>query len=278
MKTNVLVLRSPASHRIVPAFAEKKCPTPWKTNFSCLPLTAIIPLYRYSVVSSSWSSVCIHPWSMAMFTSPSIFADMEDIAPSCRGTFVSPRKYGSNVSILSRSKAPMLRSSEGGTFPCSVRNIGAVALSERSRFSIISSSSSPLFLPPSLSSSIIRSILFRIILSAKHTCCSASFSVPSALSSSSLWRMCFASATVMMLSSLYILSRDSSPSFVSAKKVWTTGAGSARPVVSMMTPSNVSTFSYRRFRAATRSPRTLQQMHPFMISITSSSTLSDRIL
>ena len=63
----------------------------------------------------------------------------------------------------------------------------------------------------------------------------------------------------------------------STKKVCATGAGSARPVVSMMMASKRLTLACSFLRATTRSPRTVQQMHPFITSITSSSAFSERI-
>ena len=77
--------------------------------------------------------------------------------------------------------------------------------------------------------------------------------------------MCFASTTVMMPSS-----RASALISSSTKKVCATGAGSARPVVSMMMPSSLvpRRKSFERMRI--RSPRTVQQMQPLFISKMSS--------
>ena len=108
---------------------------------------------------------------------------------------------------------PILRSSLGLIWLCWQRNMGALGFRLRSLFSMLVSSAS-------LSET--RSVLFSIILSAKHTCCSASLSIFWGLTSSSRSRMYFASVTVMMLSSLYISSRASSPLLVAVKNVWTT--------------------------------------------------------
>ena len=81
--------------------------------------------------------------------------------------------------------------------------------------------------------------------------------------------MCLASTTVTMPSRRYLALISSS-----TKNVCATGAGSASPVVSIRTASKLATLACMRFRAATRSPRTVQQMHPFMTSMTSSSVLS----
>ena len=117
------------------------------------------------------------------------------------------------------------------------------------------------------SASLTRSILFSTRMSAKAICSSAS------LVSSRRAGRCLASTTVTMASSLVRAFTSSS-----AKKVCATGAGSARPVVSTMMPSNRS----RRFISPPmmriRSPRTVQQMQPLFISKTSSSVSTTRSL
>ena len=104
------------------------------------------------------------------------------------------------------------------------------------------------------------------------TSAKAIWSAASWLSSSRCGR-CLASTTVTIASSLAF---DRTPS--STKKVCATGAGFARPVVSMMIPSNRS----RRFISPPtmriRSPRTVQQMQPLFISNTSSSVSTTRSL
>mmetsp|Transcript_66250 Transcript_66250/g.132929 ORF Transcript_66250/g.132929 Transcript_66250/m.132929 type:complete len:234 (+) Transcript_66250:540-1241(+) len=110
-----------------------------------------------------------------------------------------------------------------------------------------------------------RSHLFSRIRSAKATCSMASFSTPSGFSSSRCWMMCCASTTVRMPSKDILFWMKSS-----AKKVWATGAGSASPVVSIMTPSRrfpvLSEFLTIFLRPAMRSPLTVQQMQPLFIS------------
>ena len=56
------------------------------------------------------------------------------------------------------------------------------------------------------------------------------------------------------------------------KKVNATGAGSARPVVSMMTWSNFFARSFRVRRARTRSPRTVQHTQPLSMVMMSSAS------
>mmetsp|Transcript_10004 Transcript_10004/g.36345 ORF Transcript_10004/g.36345 Transcript_10004/m.36345 type:complete len:214 (+) Transcript_10004:703-1344(+) len=105
-----------------------------------------------------------------------------------------------------------------------------------------------------------RSILFSKILSANATCCTASFTAPSGFSSAKCRPMCFASARHRIESILYA-------SAISGlmKNVNATGAGSARPVVSMMTWSNFFARSFSVRSALTKSPRTVQHTHPLSI-------------
>ena len=84
--------------------------------------------------------------------------------------------------------------------------------------------------------------------------------------------ICFASTTVIIPSSLYLSETPSS-----TKNVWATGAGSANPVVSINTPSKSRILSYRLSNTSVKSPLTVQQMQPFMTSITLSSELSTKI-
>mmetsp|Transcript_99058 Transcript_99058/g.174757 ORF Transcript_99058/g.174757 Transcript_99058/m.174757 type:complete len:238 (-) Transcript_99058:398-1111(-) len=110
-----------------------------------------------------------------------------------------------------------------------------------------------------------KSVLLRMIRSAKAICSTASFSTPSGFSSSRCSMTCFASTSVRMPSRSNFCWTKSS-----AKKVCATGAGSARPVVSMMIPSKGLSFFWAFFtsffRPAIRSPRTVQQMQPLFIS------------
>ena len=84
----------------------------------------------------------------------------------------------------------------------------------------------------------------------------------------------FLASTTVTIASSRVLARTPS----STKKVCATGAGLARPVVSMMMPSNLP----RRFISPPtmriRSPRTVQQMQPLFISNTSSSVSTTRSL
>ena len=111
--------------------------------------------------------------------------------------------------------------------------------------------------------------MLRSTRSANASCSTASFSTPSGFSSSSRISKCFASHTAVMQSSEYRLLM---PSLM--KNVCATGAGSARPVVSMMTPSNLVTFVASLRSVSTRSLRTVQQRQPFITSMISSSIFS----
>mmetsp|Transcript_3754 Transcript_3754/g.11709 ORF Transcript_3754/g.11709 Transcript_3754/m.11709 type:complete len:260 (-) Transcript_3754:14-793(-) len=173
-------------------------------------------------------------------------------SPACRNS-------GSNSSTRCTSKAFRLITHFGSTADCWHLMTGACELIALIFCSILASSAS----------SGTRSVLFSSTLSAKAICSTASFSTPSGFSSSRCWTMCFASTTVQMPSSVYILWMSSS-----TKKVCATGAGSASPVVSIITASNLAILPCNLLRACTRSPRTVQQMQPFMTSITSSSTFS----
>mmetsp|Transcript_30333 Transcript_30333/g.66387 ORF Transcript_30333/g.66387 Transcript_30333/m.66387 type:complete len:235 (+) Transcript_30333:436-1140(+) len=122
-------------------------------------------------------------------------------------------------------------------------------------------------------SSSTKSVLFSNIRSAKATCSTASFSTPSGFSSSRRSMICLASTTVRMPSNSSLCCTK-----LSAKKVWATGAGSARPVVSITMPSSgfpsFSELFTIFFRPAMRSPRTVQQMQPLFISTRFSSVSS----
>mmetsp|Transcript_66148 Transcript_66148/g.187863 ORF Transcript_66148/g.187863 Transcript_66148/m.187863 type:complete len:240 (-) Transcript_66148:1398-2117(-) len=115
-----------------------------------------------------------------------------------------------------------------------------------------------------------RSHLLSKIRSAKAICSTASFSTPSGFSSSRCSMTCLASTRVRIPSSAMCCCTKSS-----AKKVCATGAGSASPVVSMRMASSlrplVVVLRTRFRRPLIRSPRTVQQMHPLLISTMSSS-------
>mmetsp|Transcript_3297 Transcript_3297/g.6880 ORF Transcript_3297/g.6880 Transcript_3297/m.6880 type:complete len:218 (-) Transcript_3297:67-720(-) len=109
-----------------------------------------------------------------------------------------------------------------------------------------------------------KSNLFKMILSANAICWYASLTFPLSTLSSSLAMRCFASAREMTASS-----RKSSVSSGFVIKVRTIGTGSAMPVVSMMIwsiwcPALMS--SIICFNPPTKSPRTVQHMHPFPIT------------
>mmetsp|Transcript_27539 Transcript_27539/g.68459 ORF Transcript_27539/g.68459 Transcript_27539/m.68459 type:complete len:202 (-) Transcript_27539:17-622(-) len=134
---------------------------------------------------------------------------------------------------------------------------GAYLLISRRRFSTRSKSSA-----------VTRSTLLRSSRSAKATCSTASFSAPSGFSSSRCCSMCFASIRVTTPSR-----RANSLILSSMKKVWITGPGSARPVVSIRMASSVALRRKSLERMRMRSPRTVQQMQPLFISKMSSVVL-----
>mmetsp|Transcript_34638 Transcript_34638/g.79293 ORF Transcript_34638/g.79293 Transcript_34638/m.79293 type:complete len:243 (+) Transcript_34638:540-1268(+) len=164
------------------------------------------------------------------------------------------KNSGSISKTRSRLKAPTFNRSFGSIFECCVWKMRAVKLMlftlASTAFKVASST---------------KSVLFSTMQSAKATCSTLSFSTPSGFSSSKCDITCLASTTVTMPSSLYLLWISSS-----TKNVCATGAGSAKPVVSMRIASKDSTFACSLFRAWTKSPRTVQQMQPFITSMTSS--------
>ena len=161
--------------------------------------------------------------------------------------------------VRSSSKPRMLSNASSATAASWQRIIGAHLLRPRSRFSRAVRSFS----------SGIRSTLLISSTSAKATCSTASFSTPSGFTSSRCSPMCLASMSVTIASR-----RANERMFSSTKKVWATGAGSARPVVSMtmwssLPPSRLRFMSFMRI--VIRSTRTVQQMQPLFISKMSSS-------
>mmetsp|Transcript_92791 Transcript_92791/g.289301 ORF Transcript_92791/g.289301 Transcript_92791/m.289301 type:complete len:321 (+) Transcript_92791:660-1622(+) len=160
---------------------------------------------------------------------------------------------------LSREKARMPKMKSMSTSELRVRLIWAVLL-----IALSSSWTSSAY------SSLTRSSLFSRMRSANATCSTASLTMPSGFSSFRCSNTCLTSTTVRMPSS------DMCPcTKSSAKKVCATGAGSAKPVVSMMMPSRgfplPAVFLYSFFRPAMRSPRTVQQTQPLFISMMFSS-------
>mmetsp|Transcript_24297 Transcript_24297/g.26832 ORF Transcript_24297/g.26832 Transcript_24297/m.26832 type:complete len:227 (+) Transcript_24297:561-1241(+) len=201
-------------------------------------------------------------FSIVMLTLPLTLSATEDTDSSCLCSWSSSKNSGSKSKTRFRSKANKFKSSLQSMLPYFVSVVVAVG------FNFLIS-----FLIFSISSAFDKSILFKRTLSAKHTCSTASFSTPSAFFSAKRSKMYLASTTVMTLSRRYFALIS-----LSTKNVWTTGAGSANPVVSIRIPSNFSTRLWSFLRVSTKSPRTVQQMHPFITSITSSFTSSLRIL
>ena len=161
-----------------------------------------------------------------MLRCPENFVLVEDTVGSCSCSPSVLRNSGSIFKVFSSEKELIPIKFFGSTLEYWHRKISALGLICLIRPVMVSSSSSDT-----------KSVLLRSIRSAKATCSAASFSTPSGFSSSSRVRMCFASVTVMIPSSTNF-SRMSS----STKNVCATGAGSAKPVVSMMTASNCAIF------------------------------------
>mmetsp|Transcript_11717 Transcript_11717/g.35631 ORF Transcript_11717/g.35631 Transcript_11717/m.35631 type:complete len:337 (+) Transcript_11717:489-1499(+) len=213
-------------------------------------------------VPFSRSSLMMYDWIFSKSTEPfSTILQLVTVS-SCSCSPSVFRNSGSISRVLSRSNPLMFSTLSGETWDWVHLTMGAFVLMDLSLFSILTRSASST-----------KSVLFSSILSAKATCSTASFSAPSGFSASRCCSMCLASTRVTMPSSLENCWTSSS-----TKKVWATGAGSARPVVSMTMPSSLrsprSTRSLSLFRTTTRSWRTVQQMHPFIISMISSSDWS----
>mmetsp|Transcript_29711 Transcript_29711/g.90353 ORF Transcript_29711/g.90353 Transcript_29711/m.90353 type:complete len:202 (+) Transcript_29711:654-1259(+) len=192
------------------------------------------PFMRYMSPPLSSSSCEIQLCSSARSSAPCCTVRMCRAAPwsmltlvTLASCFVSPSLASSRVGLAlsarCRSKPLIPSTDPTDTSEWAHLWIGAKPLMPRSRASMRSSSSA----------SETRSVLLSRIRSAKATCSAASFSTPSGFSSSMRARMCFESQTVMIASRENLAWMSSS-----TKKVCATGAGSARPVVSMMTASN----------------------------------------
>ena len=161
--------------------------TPWNTNFSSIPLTASTPLYRNRSSPLFRIRSPIQFCNLLTFNSPSNLELVEVTRASCSCSASVSRNSGSMSRVLSKSKDPMLMSSFGSMRLFSVWKIGAKALIDLILLSTVL-----------ISSSSTRSILLSMILSAKASCSTASFSTPSGFSSSRCWTTCFASTTVMI--------------------------------------------------------------------------------
>mmetsp|Transcript_68721 Transcript_68721/g.194699 ORF Transcript_68721/g.194699 Transcript_68721/m.194699 type:complete len:200 (+) Transcript_68721:596-1195(+) len=159
----------------------------------------------------------------------------------------------SSFTKLVMSCARMLVSSETLTRPFTAGRIFAYLL-----ISLMRS------LTAMASSVVVRSNLFKMILSANATCWYASLTLPSSTWSSSRPRMFFVSAMATTASS-----RRSCVSSGLDMKVRTMGTGSAIPVVSIMMASIVPPFwmsSRICLSPLTRSPRMVQHMHPLSMT------------
>mmetsp|Transcript_31047 Transcript_31047/g.53427 ORF Transcript_31047/g.53427 Transcript_31047/m.53427 type:complete len:287 (+) Transcript_31047:46-906(+) len=210
----------------------------------------------------SLRTLFIHSWSAVMSTSPVMLMPMLEIDVSWTVRLSVSRNVGAIVAAWRRSNALSSSTLSTDTLDCSQRMIGANSLIERSRCSMRSRSAS----------SGTRSILFKIIRSAKATCSFDSFSAPSGLTSSRCCSMCLASTSVTIPSSLKY-----SWMISSTKNVCAMGPGSAIPVLSITTASSFSPaicLVTSPWRVWIRSLRTVQQMQPLSVSMTSSSVCS----
>mmetsp|Transcript_13046 Transcript_13046/g.29781 ORF Transcript_13046/g.29781 Transcript_13046/m.29781 type:complete len:235 (+) Transcript_13046:663-1367(+) len=204
----------------------------------------------------SCSSLAIQVLVRSMFRLPSCLKPTDETVSSCICS-PSERNSGSISSTLSSSKAFRSRTLAMPTLAFWQRRIGAYLLISRSFDSTLSRSSS-----------LTRSILFTSNRSANATCSTASFSTPSAFSSSRCCSTCAASTIVTMPSRRANCLIDSS-----MKNVCATGPGSASPVVSTMMASSCLPRCNSFVRMRIRSPRTVQQMQPLFISKMSSVVL-----
>mmetsp|Transcript_4574 Transcript_4574/g.15773 ORF Transcript_4574/g.15773 Transcript_4574/m.15773 type:complete len:200 (-) Transcript_4574:332-931(-) len=191
--------------------------TPWKTWRSGEPATASTPLERKMSTPFSRKSRESQSLSLARSSSPSRSKPTLETVLSCWCSPSTSRKASSISRTRPRSKAPIPSTSSKGARENCVSITAAYLLISRTRATTAA-----------FSASSTKSILLSRIRSAKATCSTDSFSTPSGFSSFRCSTMCFASTTVRMPSS-----RIESLISSSTKKVWATGAGSARPVVSI---------------------------------------------
>mmetsp|Transcript_86847 Transcript_86847/g.137044 ORF Transcript_86847/g.137044 Transcript_86847/m.137044 type:complete len:254 (+) Transcript_86847:350-1111(+) len=229
-----------------------------------MPFTARTPLDRKRSTPFSFNNQPIHSLSFCCTTSPTTSIPIDETRESCECSWLSSKNLSSLSTILSKENARMPKMKSISISLFVVRLIGTPALIARMRFSTSTRSSSDST----------RSHLLSKMRSAKAICSTASFSTPSGFSSSRCWTMCFASTRVKIPSRRMCCCTKSS-----AKKVCATGAGSAKPVVSIKTPSKgllcFFAFLMSFFNPAIKSPRTVQQMQPLFISTIFSSSAID---
>lgn len=197
MKTNLLVRVSPGAQGLPWPVADDPIPsimwTPWKTCRWGLPWIARSPFERKISFPNSWRSVESHISNMSMSHSPSHSMPTLWTDSSCWWSWSGFKNSGSISIILSNSKARISKISWRGTRDCVVSKIDAGVLMALIRFFTASSSFGHT-----------RSNLLRMIRSANAICSTDSFSTPSSFSSSKCWRICFASTTVIIPSSLVL--------------------------------------------------------------------------
>mmetsp|Transcript_38066 Transcript_38066/g.78099 ORF Transcript_38066/g.78099 Transcript_38066/m.78099 type:complete len:358 (+) Transcript_38066:871-1944(+) len=281
--------------------------TPWKTNFMSLPLNLRTPLERKRSSFLVWMRFDMNWLNFASSSSSSASIPTELTPEMCaeRLTFFF---WGSASSCPCACPAPSPHpaslqppcscewewewpcawasseeegggSSSSSSSSCSRRWLTLSRLKEPmpsswSRSTRLRSHSKMLARPlidrnvfrtADFSSAVTRSILFSKILSANATWLTASLTTPASRTSSRCCLMFLASTTQRMASIL-----NAAPHSGLLLKVKATGAGSAIPVVSMITASYFSSLAARVVKAFTRSPRTVQQTHPLSIEMTSS--------
>mmetsp|Transcript_5575 Transcript_5575/g.14096 ORF Transcript_5575/g.14096 Transcript_5575/m.14096 type:complete len:301 (-) Transcript_5575:170-1072(-) len=262
MNTNLDSRASSAPHASSGSPLKSMC-TPWNTNFLSCPWIFRMPFILKMSTPFDASNSVSQPFTETMSNGLPAFRPTDVIEASCWCSPSSSRKSGSISSTFFREKAftPKTKS-RANPVPFVHLTRGANLFSDLSLASTRCSCSSST-----------RSHLFTRIRSANATCSTASFSTPSGFTSPSLVKACFASTTVTRASNL---ARSFNTS--STKNVWATGAGSARPVVSTMTPSSGFIPGWSNlFRILDKSARTVQQMHPLFISKISSSALTLRL-
>mmetsp|Transcript_12484 Transcript_12484/g.29918 ORF Transcript_12484/g.29918 Transcript_12484/m.29918 type:complete len:231 (+) Transcript_12484:838-1530(+) len=198
------------------------------------------------------------PMSISQTMSMPRLVTVESCRCACTCALSVFKNSGSIWRVRARLNAPMLSTRSTEISELVDRSIGEKLLIARSSDSILLS----------FASSGTRSTLFRRIRFAKATCFKAAYSPPSCTSTSRCCSMYFASTTVTIPSSVVKFFTSSL-----TKKVWATGPGSAIPVVSIMIPSSApppaSCLCLSFSSTTTRSSRTVQQMHPFIISMSS---------
>ena len=109
MNTNLHSRVSPSFQRPMSLLKSppKSICTPWKTNFSSVPLTARTPLYRNKSSPFSCINAPTHLLSLLTFNSPSNLELIEVTRWSCSCSASVSKNSGSISKVLSKSNEPI---------------------------------------------------------------------------------------------------------------------------------------------------------------------------